>query len=120
MAVNYISIGERIKQARKRRGLSQNSLAETIDRSHTYVSYIESGIKGMSLDTFLEIANALNATADELLADNLVNTVKVSNHEFATLLSDCSEYEKKVLFDVITATKASLRSNRPYFRSRRK
>lgn len=120
MAVNYISIGERIKMVRKRRGLSQNVLAEKIKRSPAYVSYIEGGIKGMSLDTFLDIANVLNATADELLADNLVNTVKVSNHEFASLLSDCSEYEKKVLFDVVSATKASLRSNRSYFRFHRK
>ena len=120
MAVNYISSGERIKLARKRRGLSQNVLAEAIDRSNAYVSYIESGVKGMSLDTFLKICNTLNATADEILADNLVNTVKVSNHEFASLLSDCSEYEKKVLLDVITATKASLRCNRSYFRIRRK
>ena len=120
MAVNYISIGERIRLVRKRRGLSQNVLAEAINRSHTYVSYIESGVKGMSLDTFLEIANTLNSTADELLADNLVNTVKVSNHEFAALLSDCTEYEKKVLFDVVTATKASLRCNRSYFHPRRK
>jgi len=120
MAVNYISIGERIRMVRKRRGLSQILLAEKIEKSPAYVSYIEGGVKGMSLDTFLEIANVLNATADELLADNLVNTVKVSNHEFAALLSDCSEYETKILFDVITATKASLRGNRAYFRSRRK
>ena len=114
MAVNYISIGERIRVVRKRRGLSQNVLAEKIKRSPSYVSYVEGGVRGMSLDTFLDIANVLNATADELLADNLVNTVKVSNHEFAALLSDCSEYEKKVLFDVVTATKASLRCNSTY------
>ena len=57
------------------------------------------------------IANALNATADELLSDNLTNTVIVSNHEFASLLTDCSDFEKKVMYDLAVAAKASLRKN---------
>ena len=48
MAVNYISIGERIRIVRKRRGLSQNVLAEKIKRSPGYVSYVEGGVRGMS------------------------------------------------------------------------
>lgn len=112
MKVNYEAIGKRIGMLRKKRGIPQSVLAEMIDLSPAFVSYIEGGRKVMSLETFLNIANALNASADELLADNLENTVKVSNHEFAMLLSDCTEYEKSVMFDVASATKLSLRSNR--------
>jgi transcriptional regulator with XRE-family HTH domain len=119
MALNYISIGQKIKAIRKRKGLSQRTLSELIDRSPTYVSYIEGGIKSMSLDTFIFLVNALNTTADELLIDNLENTIKVFNHEFATLLSDCSDYEKRIFLDVITATKKSLRENRHHIRTRR-
>lgn len=119
MATNNISIGQKIKVIRKRKGYTQAALSELINRSPTYISYIESGFKSMSLDTFVSIANALNATADELLEDSLENTVKVSNHEFAAILSDCSDYEKKVLFDVVSATKQSLRDNRSFFKSRR-
>ena len=119
MALNYISIGQKIKAIRTKKGLSQLKLSELIDRSSTYISYIESGIKSMSLATFVLIANALNVTADELLLDNLENTIKVSNHEFSTLLSDCTEYERRVLHDVSSKTKASLRENRCYFRIRR-
>lgn len=119
MALNCISIGQKIKAIRKRKGFSQLTLSELIDRSPTYISYIESGIKSMSLDTFILLVNALNTTADELLMDNLENTIKVSNHEFSALLSDCSDYEKRILFDVITATKMSLRENRHYIHTRR-
>ena len=119
MATNNISIGQKIKTIRRRKGYTQAKLAEAIGRSSTYVSYIESGFKSMSLETFVLIANALNATADEILEDSLENTVKVSNHEFATILMDCSDYEKKVLFDVATATKQSLRDNRSFFKARR-
>ena len=119
MALNYISIGNKIKTVRKRKGLSQLKLSELIDRSPTYVSYIESGIKSMSLDTFVLLANALNITADDLLRDNLENTIKVSNHEFSTLLSDCNEYERRVLLDITAVTKKSIRENSCYMRSRR-
>ena len=114
MLLNYISIGKKIKAIRKRKGLSQLTLSELISRSPTYVSYIESGIKCMSLDTFILIVNALNTTADELLVDSLENTIKISNHKFATLLSDCNDNERRILLDVITATKKSLRENRHY------
>lgn len=119
MAPNYISIGQKIKAIRKRKGFSQLTLSELINRSPTYISYIEGGIKSMSLDTFILLVNALNTTADELLMDNLENTIKVSNHEFAVFLSDCNEYEKKILFDVITATKKSIRENRHYVSTNR-
>ena len=119
MALNYISIGQKIKSVRKRKGLSQLTLSELISRSPTYISYIEGGIKSMSLDTFILIVNALNTTADELLMDSLKNTIKVSNHEFAALISDCSDYERRILFDVITAAKKSIRENRHYIRTRR-
>ena len=119
MALNYVSIGQKVKVFRKKKGLSQLKLAELIDRSPTYVSYIESGLKSMSLETFVFLTNALNVTADELLIDSLENTIKVSNHEFAKLLSDCSDYEWRVLLDLTTTTKKSLRENRCYIRLRR-
>ena len=120
MVLNLIQIGSRIKAIRKRRGISQMTLAEIVDCSPTHISYIESGSKGMSLELFVSIANALNASADELLIDNLDNTIKASNHEFADVLQDCTEYEKRILLEMATATKSSLRANRCYLSLRRR
>ena len=47
MALNFVQIGKHIGEIRKRRGLSQQKLSEIIDKSPTYVSYIESGLKCM-------------------------------------------------------------------------
>ena len=58
MALNYILLGKRIQTIRKKKGLSQAKLSEIIDKTPTYVSYIESGIKSPSLDTLILIANA--------------------------------------------------------------
>lgn len=119
MALNYISIGQKVKALRKKKGYSQMKLSEMIDRSPTYISYIESGIKSMSLDTLVLLTNALNVTADELLIDSLENTIKVSNHEFTALLLDCNDYERRMLLDITAATKTSIRKNRCYVQHNR-
>ena len=111
MKMNNSLVGKRIAQLRKSSGLSQLMLSEMIDRSPTHLSYIETGAKSMSLETFVRIANALNASADELLIDLLNNTNVASAHAFSSLLSDCSEYEKQVLLDTLLATKGALRSH---------
>ncbi len=114
MTLNFIELGKRIKAIRKKKGISQAKLAELTNISPTHMSYVESGIKCMSLSTFVKIANVLNTTADELLRDSLDNTIKVSNHDFATIVSDCSEYEMRILLDTAKAVKESLRENRSW------
>lgn len=116
MAINYKFIGQNIKKFRKKQGYSQEILAEKIGISPSYMSYIESGYKGMSLSTLIKIANALNISADELLSDNINNKIRVYNHELVTILSDCTEYEHRVLLDIILNTKEALRKNKTYFK----
>ena len=113
MSINYMKIGKRIQDNRKHRGLSQMTLSEIIDCSPGFISYIENGVRKMSLETFIAIANALNASADELLVDCIDNTIMAYNHAFAELISDCSDFEIKVLVDVATAAKESLRKHGP-------
>ena len=86
MTLNTKALGNKIKTIRKRKGITQQTLAELTDCTPTHISYCETGRKNMSLDTLVRIANALNVTTDELLIDSLENTVKVSNHVFTALL----------------------------------
>ena len=62
MSLNYKSIGKHIREIRQRNNLSQAMLSELVDKTPSYISYIESGIKSMSLDTFVLIANALEVS----------------------------------------------------------
>lgn len=119
MALDYEQVGRRIAELRKRRGMSQLTLSELVDKSPTYISYIETGLKRMSLDTFVSLANALQCSADLLLVDCIENTLVVSNHEFSSLLSDCNEYEIRVLLEVAKAAKSAMRESRRVLRGRR-
>ena len=81
MSLNYRAIGRRIMIIRKRNNISQLVFSELIDKSPTYVSYIENGKKSMSLDTFVQIANALDIPADILLAEQLTGSVMAASQE---------------------------------------
>ena len=113
MTINYSLIGNRIKAARKAKGLSQSELSELIDRSVGYMSYIETGSKKPSLETLIQIANALDVTIDELLSDNLAASSTVSNTQINQLLSDCSAFEKSVILLSIKSIKDAIRISKP-------
>ena len=113
MTINYSLIGNRIKTARKAKGLSQSELSELIDKSVGYMSYIETGSKKPSLETLIQIANALDVTIDELLSDNLVAASPVSNTQINQLLSDCSAFEKSVILLSIKSIKDAIRISKP-------
>ena len=65
------ALGKKIKVIRKRKGVSQQALAEMANCSPTHISYCETGRRHMSVETLVRIANALHVTADELLIDSL-------------------------------------------------
>ena len=68
--MNYKTIlGERIKNLRKVRRLTQGSLAERVNRSKNHISKIEQGTANPPLSLLLEIAFALEITPSELLGD---------------------------------------------------
>ena len=111
MKLNYQNIGRRIKLFRKRRGLTQNELAEVIGKSPVYISYLESGVKGLSLETFVDIANALHSSADALLTGNLHSARSQASEEFKDLLGDCTLKERRIILDSAHAIKAIIREH---------
>lgn len=110
MELNYKRMGKIIKAVRTAQGLSQADLAEYADLSVPYISHIETGRSKASLETIVNIANVLNVTVDRLLCGNLDNSGEYA-HELRELFSDCSSYEKSMIFDMASELKKSLRKN---------
>ena len=79
------AIGRRIKVARERKGLTQEELAEEVDLSPMHVSVIERGVKLPKLETLINIANALDVSADVLLQDVVNNQTKLCASEASEL-----------------------------------
>lgn len=62
-----ISLGKRIKRARKHAGLTQEALAEKIRISTTHVGLVETGKRRMSLKTLQKAAHALGVKVRDIL-----------------------------------------------------
>ncbi len=113
MELNNNIIGKRIQAIRKQRRISQAQLSNLIDKNTSYISYIENGVKCMSLDTFVQIANALQTSADAILIDHLVCNSRPASKELTALLSDCTDFELFVLLETMRSLKKILRDHRP-------
>ena len=111
MTLNYTIIGKQIRKARKKMKITQEQLAEMVDKCPSYISYIENGKKKLSLETLVNIANTLQVSADELLSYNIEYRCEIKD-EYSSILENCSTYEKKVITDMARALKQSLRDER--------
>jgi transcriptional regulator with XRE-family HTH domain len=58
--------GERVRELRKQKGLSQESLALACDLDRSYIGGVERGERNISLLNIHKIADALGASAREL------------------------------------------------------
>lgn len=68
---DYAQIGAKIREARKKQGISQERLAELADISPAFVGHIERGTRIMSLETFIKICRVMDLSPDYLLFDSM-------------------------------------------------
>lgn len=59
--------GERVRDLRKEKGLSQEQLAHKADLHRTYIGMIERAEKNITLINICKVANALNVEINKLL-----------------------------------------------------
>ena len=108
MALDYESIGKRIKRYRTDKKMSQEDLAGVIHITARHISNIETGAKSTSLEMLINIANALDVSADDLLTDNLKHSSSPVGTEIHDLLLDCNHDEKAILTKTLTFLKGLL------------
>lgn len=63
----YKRLGQRIREARTRSGLTQQDLAAKVDLTRTSVTNIELGRQKLLVHALVEMADALQITTDQLL-----------------------------------------------------
>lgn len=62
----YVKLGQNIKHRRKELGLTQQELADKMNISLNFMGKIEVAFSKPSLDTLIELANALETTVSDL------------------------------------------------------
>ena len=107
MGINTTELGNRIRFYRTSKGLSQNQLGDMVALNTNHISRIENGQKAPSLESLLNIAKALNVSADQLLIDSLSEPQQNKN-DLNSLLLDCTPEEVSILVDNFTGLKKVL------------
>lgn len=71
--LDYIALGNRIRNARKKVNLTQAELGEACSLSTSYIGHIERGSRTLSVDTLFRIVKVLNVSMDYLTSDSVEN-----------------------------------------------
>lgn len=87
------ALGTRIREARLKKKLTQEQLAEKADIGFYYIGEIERGVKLPSLTVFVNIVEALGVSADSLLKDELTASPEFNN-EISSKLAKLSPQQR--------------------------
>ena len=94
-------IGKRIQEFRKKKGITQDELAEIIDISPHYLSALERGVYNIKLSTLVKILNSLDCSADEVFCDVVDKSCAVTTSRLSEKLSTLPVEEQKKILAVV-------------------
>ncbi len=100
MALDYTIIGQRIKQARLAKNLTQEDLAEKIDISVAFLSRVERGNSHINLKRLNQLCRLLDVSEGYILNGASSNSNNYLEQEFAELLKSCSPEKQKLIYNV--------------------
>ena len=99
--MDYVRLGQRIREERLKLTLTQARLAEDTDISEAYVGQIERGERNLSLDTLIRLANRLGVSVDYLLKDSVDDSSDNIVNQFRQLIENKSMEHRQLVIDVV-------------------
>ena len=92
---NRLAVGDRLRLKRTLLGMTQDEIAEKINRATKYYADIERGNCGMSIETLLALSDTLNMSLDYILFGKAVYDKEVSHTDEVEavlgLLDNCTD-----------------------------
>ena len=99
--MDYILLGKRIRDERLLLRLTLEKLAERTDKSINFIGQIERGEGKPSLETMVDIANALGTTVDSLLQDNVRAVNDTVGKEVEAIIRTLDNNGKQFILDMV-------------------
>jgi transcriptional regulator with XRE-family HTH domain len=106
--MDYMRLGQRVREERLKLNLTQAQLAEAVDISDTYVGQIERGERSLTLDTLVRVVNRLGVSIDYLLKDSVVTSDESILNQFKQIIDTQSDLRKQMALDVVKTMFAHL------------
>jgi transcriptional regulator with XRE-family HTH domain len=105
MSERGVLLGVRIKELRKRTGLSQDQLAEHVGIEAKYLSRIEVGKRQPSFETLENIADSLHVEMKELFDFSHLDKEATSKKGIENVLEGASNEELRLVYKLIEAVR---------------
>lgn len=109
----YKAVGERIKQKRKQKKYTRETLAELLDITPRFLYDIECGSRGISVETLVKISSALDITVDYILFGEPYGKPAAPS-DILRMIEDCPEKKKDMLRSAVRAYVAGVNKNVSY------
>lgn len=103
MASDFAIIGQRLKNARLKKKMTQYSLAKQLGVSVAFLSRIESGTSHINLKRLSQICDILGITEGEILNGTASSSQRYLVSDFSELLKKCSPNKQKLIYKVAKA-----------------
>lgn len=99
MEIDYKIIGERIKEARRKKGWSQEKLSEEIDVAVPYISRIERGCQ-VNLKRLAQISKVLDVPIEKLIGGAATEAENYLDKELYEVLVKCTPAKQKLIYNI--------------------
>lgn len=103
MVLNHKILGANIKYYRKRKNLTQEQLAESLELSVGFISQVERGVTKMSIDTLIDICEFLECSAGELLDNVQAMQYEDDGGNFLALYGKLPKRDKMLFYHMLKA-----------------
>ena len=90
------TLGKNVKQIRLLKGLSQENLASELQKSINFVSLLENGKTGLSVQTIIDICNALEIDANTLFS-GIINSQEKEDSFIINSFNLFNEKDKEII-----------------------
>lgn len=94
-------VGKNIKSIRIAQNMTQEQMAEKLNRSVNFVSLIELGKSGMSVSTIIEICNVLNVDSNSIFKGLLDYKQEDQDRFITENIPALNDRDKKIVTDLM-------------------
>lgn len=98
--LDYKIIGERLKEARIDKKLTQEKLSNKLEVSIAFLSRIERGSSHISLKRLSQICDILEVSEGSILNGTSGKSKNYLNSDFEKLFDKCTDKQKKMIYEI--------------------
>lgn len=115
IAYDRLAVGDRLRLKRTLLGMTQDEMAEKINRATKYYADIERGNCGMSIETLLALSDTLDMSLDYILFGSSNPDNEISHTDEVTavmcLLDKCNERNRAYALQMLKLFLAACNNN---------